>query len=187
MQIAIENHATLRLSFATNQRTLAFVRSLTGREFDKDRSSWTVPLYHLRRILDAYPDANVVDRPLIVRLRMEQWQRWVWQHNACGVWFSLDYDCETVVPVGDGVSPAFVEWCAGRSHILIQFLGDQYEPVRLPRAAAVEATPEDRLMQAAFIGGHKAEQRKAEMAERRKAKRRAKVVQGSLLEGETDS
>lgn len=184
MQIAIENHATLRLSFATNQRTLAFVRSLTGREFDKDRSSWTVPLYHLRRVLDAYPDAAVVDRPLIVRLRMEQWQRWVWQHNACGVWFSLDYDCETVVPVGDGVSPAFVEWCASRSNVLIQFLGDQYEPVRMPRpAVTVEATAEDRLMQAAFVGGHKVEQRKAEMADRRKTKRRTQAVQGSLLEG----
>lgn len=182
MQIAIENHTTLRLSFAANRQTLAFVKSLNGREFDKERSSWTVPLYHLRRILDAYPAATVVDRPLIVRLRMEQWQRWVWQHNACGVWFSLAHDAETVVPVGDGVSPAFVEWCAAHSHILGQFLGDQYEPKRLPRMATVEATAEDRLMQAAFVGGHKAERRKAQVAERRKAKRRAKAVQGSLLE-----
>lgn len=183
MQIAIENHTTLRLSFAPRKATLDFVRSLNGREFDKQRGSWTVPLYHLRRILDAYPDANVVDRPLIVRLRTEQWQRWIWQHNACGVWFALDYDCETVVPVGDGVSPAFVEWCATRSNVLIQFLGDQYEPKRMPRpAVTAEASGEDRLMQAAFVGGYAAEQRKAEMAERRKVKRRAKAVQGSLLE-----
>lgn len=182
MQIAIDTATTLRLSFAANRQTLAFVKSLNGREFDKQRSSWTVPIYHLRRILDAYPAANVVDRPLIVRLRTEQWQRWIWQHNACGVWFALDYDCETVVPVGDGVSPAFVEWCASRSNVLIQFLGDQYEPVRMPRpAVTVEATAGDRLMQAAFVGGHKAEHRKAEMAERRKAKRRTKVIQGSLL------
>lgn len=182
MQIAIENHTTLRLSFTPRKATLNFVRSLNGREFDKQRGSWTVPLYHLRRILDAFPQAVVVDRPTIVRLRMEQWQRWIWQHNACGVWFALDYDCETVVPVGEGVSPAFVEWCATHSHILGQFLGDQYEPNRMPRTAVTaEASGEDRLMQAAFVGGHAAEQRKAEMAERRKVNRRAKAVQGSLL------
>lgn len=181
MQIAIENHTTLRLSFAPRKATLDFVRSLNGREFDKQRGSWTVPLYHLRRILDAFPQALVVDRPTIVRLRMEQWQRWIWQHNACGVWFALDYDCETVVPVGEGVSPAFVEWCAERSSVLIQFLGDQYEPKRLQRSVAIEASAEDRLLQAAFVGGHAADQRKAEMVERRKAKRRTTVVQGSLL------
>lgn len=186
VQIRMIDSATLSVRVPPIAVMRTKIKTLRGREWDKESGTWHVPLYHLRRLLIAFPSADLGDeKERIIEARLDMWRRWVHQHNAAGVWFSLAHDCKTVVPVGDGVSPAFAKWVLQHSDILINFLGDQVEPARRPSRVEriAEPTEADRRMFAAIQGGLAAEQRKAEMAERMRSQwRKKKFAQGSLLE-----
>lgn len=114
-----------------------------------------MPLCHLRRISQMRP--VVIDHECVAA-RLDMWRRWVQQHNAWGIWFALDTDGRTVVPVSeDGeLSPCFVEHVASRSEVLAQFLADQVMPVAAPAPARVaEPTEGDRLIWAGIKGAKK--------------------------------
>lgn len=170
MHIHLHDARTLRITnIGSAYDTLA---ALPGAQYDKATKSLLVPLCHLRRISQMRP--VVIDHECVMA-RLDLWRRWVQQHNAAGVWFSLADDGETVVPTGEGVSPAFVEHVASLSNVLERFLGDQVlvdadapTPVR-----AVEPTHGVRLIWDGIVNAGKAAERKAEVVERAKSKRRA--------------
>lgn len=182
MHITLHDARTIRLEFPYSPAAVARVKALPGTTWDKDAKAWYAPLAALRRIVDAFPGATVERACIDARLAL--WRRWVRQHNACGVWFALDVDGVTVVPTGPGVSPAFADWTAARSEILAQFLGDQVEPPQRHTPATWEAEPShgDRLLHAGIQNAAKAEDRKAGIVERAKARRRA--TQMNLMEEE---
>lgn len=168
MRVDLADSDHLSLSFRYHAPTVAWVKALPGAAWDGELRLWTAPLHLLRKIVDQFPDAKV-DRAA-VDARLAMWRRWVQQHNACGIWFAYDHDLMTVVPVGEGVSPVFVEHVASLSAVLAQFLGDQVErteakPVTLP---TVEPTRGDRLIWEGIQNAAK----KAERDEERKPRRK---------------
>lgn len=171
MYIRLADASTLELAFPPVESTLTFVKTLPGAEFDRHAKTWTVSLCSLRRLLLRFPDATFDDFVGIVDARTAMWRRWVQQMNGLGVWFALDVDCETVVPVGNGVSPLVVEYVGRRSSLLIQFLGDQrltdQQAAQLPVTVPTKA---DAQLWSAIQGGLKAANKKAAITKRAKAR-----------------
>jgi hypothetical protein len=146
---------------------IEFVKRLNG-EYIKIDKSWQVSLHHLRRLLDRFPCATM-DKAALVAARLEMWRRWMVQHNAIGVWFALDVDGETVIPVGDGVDQIFVEWVAQRSAILYQFLGEQritkIHSFTMPIATSID---DDMLIWSGIQAALRNEKKRAAIVKRRR-------------------
>lgn len=182
MHITLHDANSIRLSFAYSAATVAKVKALPGATWDKERKEWTVNLSALRRVMSLFPGVTV-DRA-VIDARLAMWRRWVRQHNSWGIWLAYADDGRTVVPVSDDgeLSPCFVEHVASRSDILAQFLGDQVQPASAPAPVrTVEPTRGDRLIWNGLQNAARAEEKRAEVVERAKGKRRA-AKQMSLLE-----
>lgn len=177
MHVHLFDQRTLRIErMGNNYDTLA---ALPGAQYDKATKSLLVPLCHLRRISQLRP--VVIDHECVAA-RLDMWRRWVRQFNSMGIWFCLDTDAQTVVPTGPGVSPAFVEHVAGLSSALRQFLADQVMPVAAPAPARVaEPTEGDKLIWNGIVNAGRAEEKRAEVIEKVRAKRR-QARQMNLLE-----
>lgn len=188
MNITLADPSTLHLSFTYNAATVAQVKALPGSEWDKETKTWAAPLYLLRRLVTLFPGATVESGVIIARLAM--WRRWIVQHNHAGIWFALGDDLATVIPTGAGVSPLFVEYVAGLSGVLAQFLGDQVmvgsgQDVYVAPVPSVQPTQGDRVIWTGIVNAKRNEERKAAIIGREKEKRRAgrRVVQATIYEG----
>jgi len=182
MKITLLNRRTIRLAFPYNPTVVAFVKALTGAEWDKESKTWTVPLCHLGRIVGEYLRTVEVEYEVFVA-RDEMWRRWVEQHNACGVRFEMSG--ATVQATGPGISPEFARYVAARSALIAPWLGCQVQarPLITPLAESfVEPSEAEVLVLAGMRNAAKREEQRAELVERAKAKR-AGMKQGSLLEG----
>lgn len=181
MHVHLHDAKTLALTFAYSPATVERVKAL-GATWDKERKEWHAPLYLLRRILDTFPGAQI-DHDCI-EARRAQWVRWIQQHNHWGIWFALDADGKTVVPTStDGeLSPVFVEHVAAHSAIIEQFLGDQVTPSAAPAPVRpVEPTRGDELIWSGIVNAGRAAEKRVEVIEKVRAKRR-QARQMSLLE-----
>jgi hypothetical protein len=167
VKISLLDDRTLSLEFVPVEQTLSYVKTLPGAEFDRHSKTWTVSLCCLRRLLLRFPDATFVDFVAMVDARHAMWRRWVQQMNGLGVWFALDVDGETVVPVGHGVSPLVVEYVAKRSTLLVEFLGDQRMTERLAAQLPVTVpTKADAQLWSSIQGGYRAANKKAAIVKR---------------------
>lgn len=180
MNVHLHDDRTLALSFAYNPATVARVKAL-GAQWDKERKEWHLPLSRLRRVADEFPGAQVEAE--CVAARLDLWRRWIAQHNAWGIWFAYADDGHTVVPVSDEgeLSPCFVAHVAERSAVLSQFLGDQVFPAAPPPVRTVEPTEGDRLLMRSIQNAARNEERRGEVIERAKGRRR-QAKQLTLLE-----
>lgn len=182
MQITLATSTTMRLTFPYNAATVAFVKALSGSEWDKESKTWTVGLCHLGRLVQRFLRSVEVDYDVFVA-REELWRRWVQQHNACGVRFAMVGG--VVQATGPGVSPEFAQHVASRSAQIAPWLGCQVQarPLITPLAESfVEPSEAEVLVLAGMRNAAKREEQRAELVERAKAKR-AGMKQGSLLEG----
>lgn len=178
MHITLDSSTTLCITnMGPHYDALA---ALPGATYDRSTKSLNVSLCYLRHLLTRY-SATVDDLPGCIAARLDMWRRWIQQHNHCGVWFALAVDGETVVPVGEGVSPLFVEWVGERSAILVQFLGDQVAPTsQLPVTMLAPTSlgcEGDRLIWNGIVNAAK-----AAVVERAKGKKKLdRIMQGVLL------
>lgn len=109
MLITLVDARTIRLSFPAYDPMASHIKTLAGWRYEPGKlPTWTVPLYHLRRVLEQWPGARLDDG--VEDARLELWNRWIRQYNALGVWFELAEDGVTVVAQGEGAAPAFQEW-----------------------------------------------------------------------------
>lgn len=193
MKITLLDARMLRLTFPYSVTAKNFVASLVGAEYEgKASRTWRVPLCHLRTIIEAYPTATVEDPAGVIEARYELWRQWIRNHNACGIYFALSpTDALTVVAYRDDAEPVsdvLQAHVAKRSPQLAPWLHVQ----RFPTAPAIprdvraspwytaEPTHGDRLIWQGIQNAAKAEERRAEVVERAKGKRR-KAMQMELL------
>ena len=193
MKIALYDQRTLRLSFRFHAATVAFAKSLVGSEYDKRSKDWTVPLCHLRAIVEAYPTATVDDPATVIEARYELWRRWLRNHNSLGIYFALSpADAATVIAYRDDnepVSDVLQAHVAKRSPQLREWLHVQRFPSAptMPRPHrptvwdTVEPTDGEALIMRGIVNAAEREERKAEVVERVKGKRRRKKVEQMSL------
>lgn len=182
MRITLASATTIRLTFPYNAETVAFVKTIPGAEWDKESKTWTVGLVALARLVTRYLRIVELDYDVLVA-RDEMWQRWVEQHNRCGIRFALAGS--VVTATGPGISPEFARYVAARSALIAPWLGCQVQarPLITPLAESfVEPSEAEVLVLAGMRNAAKREEQRAELVERAKAKR-AGMKQGSLLEG----
>lgn len=162
MLITLIDASTIRLSFPYYAPTVAAVKKLLGAQYEESSKTWTLPLYHLRRVIDQWPGARIEEG--VIDARLDLWRRWIRQYNAMGVWFAYDTDGQTVIATGQGVGPAFQAWVAKHSGLLWRFLGEQaLQEDRQPSSvqSVVESTQADALIWQGIQNAHHAEQRRA--------------------------
>ena len=192
MKITLLDDRTLRLAFPFSVAAKNFVASLVGAEYEgKAARTWRVPLCHLRTLIERFPTATVEDAETVIEARYELWRTWIRNHNACGIFFALDYDAATVVAYRDApegghpepVSDVLQAHVAKRSPQLREWLHVQRFPTCAPKPrapVAVEASDGEALIWHGIQNAARAAERKAEVVERAKGKRR-KTRQMELL------
>ena len=194
MKITLHDARTLRLAFPFSVTAKNFVASLVGAEYEgKAARTWRVPLCHLRALVTQFPAATVEDPAAVIEARYELWRTWIKNHNACGIFFALDYDAATVVAYRDDsepVSDVLQAHVAKRSPQLAPWLHCQVFPSApvIPRPNrpsawdAAEPTQGERLIMSGIVNAARREEERMEVVERMKGKRRkAKVEQMSLI------
>lgn len=184
MIISLHSDAlTLRLS-AFSDAEAAFVATLPGAYVAERGGYGYARLCQLRRLLDAFPGAMVRDKATVIEARLEQWARWVEAMNTFDIWFAYAHDAQTVVAMGQNVSPVFQAWVGQHSAQIAQWLHVQRFPVQYappPAPTPVSSSPQDAQIWDAIQGGRRAKERGAETINRVKANRRtAKKVQMEL-------
>lgn len=181
MRITLASATTIRLTFPYNADTVAFVKALPGAEWDKETSTWTARLVALARLVTRYLRSVELDYEVLVA-RDEMWQRWVEQHNRCGIRFALAGS--VVAATGPGVSPEFAKFVASRSALIAPWLGCQVSarPLGTPlQPSFAEPSHADMLLMTGMRNAAQRAEERAEMIERVKAKgKRGKQM--SLLE-----
>lgn len=171
MRITLAGPTAIRLDFPFNAETKDFVKALPGSNWDKDVKAWTVPLFHLGRIVARYARIVEIDYDVLVA-RDDLWRRWVEQYNACGVRFEMAGGA--VVAQGAGVSPEFQKHVAARSALIAPWLGCQVasRPVITPlQPSFLEPSQADGLLMRSIKSAAKREEKKAALVERVKAQR----------------
>ena len=194
MKITLHDARTLRLTFPFSVTAKNFVAALVGAEYEgKALRTWKVPLCHLRTIIERFPTATVEDPATVIEARYELWRTWIRNHNALGIFFALAPDAATVIAYRDDdepVSDVLQAHVAKRSPQLAPWLHVQRFPVApaMPRPARPtvwdDAVPDEGLglIVRGIANAAKAEERRAEVVERAKEKRRkAKSEQISLI------
>lgn len=194
MKITLLDARTLRLAFPYNEAVKNFVASLVGSEYEgKALRTWKVPLCHLRAIVEAYPTATLDDQAAVIEARYALWRQWIKNHNALGIFFAFADDATTVVAFRDDnepVSDVLQAHVAKRSPQLAPWLHVQHFPTapampRPHRPSAWDSVEPDKglgLIVSGIQNAAKAAERRAEVVERAKGKRRmAKVKQAELL------
>lgn len=181
MRITLASATTIRLTFPYNADTVAFVKALPGAEWDKEGKTWTVGLVALARLVTRYLRSVELDYEVLVA-RDEMWQRWVEQHNRCGIRFALAGS--VVTATGPGVSPEFAKFVASRSALIAPWLGCQVSARALVtplQPSFVEPSHADMLLMTGMRNAAQRAEERTEMIERVKAKgKRGKQM--SLLE-----
>lgn len=177
MIISLATPSTLRIT--RPGAAYAFLSALPGSEYQKATQSLLVRLCNLRRILNAFPTAQVVDRDAVIAARVELWARWVEGMNGLGVWFGYLPDARTVSCTGAHVSPCLREWVEAHSPQIEPHLHRQWFPAQMTRVAEavnVEPSHADKLIWAGIQNAAKAEERRAETVGRVRARRFKKAL-----------
>lgn len=161
MLITLVDARTIRLSFPYYAPMVDAIKTMAGHQWHKDSETWTVPLYHLRRVLEHWPGARIEDG--VEDARLELWHRWIRQYNALGVWFELAEDGQTVVAQGEGVSPALQEWVWKHNGEIRPVLVDQL-PLKTHQntpkhTISVDPSAADTLIWQGIQNAHAAERR----------------------------
>lgn len=198
MKITLHDARTLRLAFPYSVAAKSFVASLVGAEYEgKAARTWKVPLCHLRTIMERFPTATVEDLATVIEARYELWRQWIRNHNACGFYFALADDAATVVAYRDDAEPVsdvLQAHVAKRSPQLREWLHVQIFPSApaMPRPHrpsvwdAAKPTDGEAMIMRGIVNAARAEERKEQVVERVKGKRRrAKVEQMSLIGDES--
>jgi hypothetical protein len=162
MLITLIDANTIRLSFPYYAPTVAALKTMLGAQYEEATKTWRLPLYHLRSVIEQWPGARLEEG--VVDARLDMWARWMRQHNAMGVWFAYAPDGQTVIAMGQGISPAFQDWVKAHSGLLWRFLGDQHSiSVSSAQHQQIEVEPSkaDELIWSGIQNARQAEERRA--------------------------
>jgi hypothetical protein len=166
MIITLADPETLRITNMAD--AYDWLAALPGSAYDKASRSLSVRLCNLRRIVAAYPQAQLADRDAVIAARVAQWGRWVEAMNDSGIHFGYLPDGRTVSCTGSHVSPCFQAWTAEHGPQIGPWLGEQQPPATMPVAAVtVEPTHGDRLILTGVKNAKKAEAKRAAIVKRK--------------------